>query len=133
MTMSSKEIVAYVMWKLGCTHPFRISRLLLLAEYSYRETYGKALAEDLTYRGADFGFYIEELPRIIEEYEKSGCIERDERRRCLKFTCNPPSLSGVEKKLLDKIIDETRKLEDKQLNKLVLHHPLYSEIVKEMR
>lgn len=132
MTMSSKEIVAYVMWKLGCAHPFRISRLLLLAEYSYRETYGKAFAEDLTYRGAGFGFYIEELPGIIGEYEKSGCVERDKQRRCLKFTCSPPPLPEAEKKLLDKIIDETRKLEDRQLNQLVLRNPLYSEIVKEM-
>ena len=59
--------------------------------------------------------------------------ERDERHKGLKFTCNTPPLPEAKKKLLNKVMDETRKIDDKQLNQLVLHYPLYREIVKEMR
>ncbi|MEB2836057.1 MAG: hypothetical protein GSR80_000069 [Desulfurococcales archaeon] len=48
MTTRSRDVVAYMLQRLGCTHPFRLSRLLALAEMEALERLGRRLT-DLRY------------------------------------------------------------------------------------
>lgn len=75
-------MVTYTLSRLGCVHLFRVSRILLLAEYELREKYGKTLSPYLTFRGKKFDFYIEELGLIITELEKQGSYEKIPEKVC---------------------------------------------------
>lgn len=128
--MKAEHLVKYVMSRLGCTHPFRVSRILLLAEYEYREKYGEKLFSDLTFRGESFGFYIEELGPIINELEKRGCIERFPEKKCMDYKCEEPAISEPVKSIVDSIIERAGELDDRELNKIAISHPLYRKVVK---
>ena len=128
--MKAELLVKYMLSRLGCTHPFRISRILLLAEYEFREKYGRRLSQDLTFKGESFGFYIEELGLLINELERQGCIERIPEKKCIIYRCEEPSIDEPAKSVIDSIIDRVKGLDDRELNKIVISHPLYHEIVQ---
>jgi len=95
--MSIEEsIVKYLFSRSGCIHPYRVSRLLLLAEWRYIEKYGKRLTS-LTYKALPFAMYVEELPDIID---KDPCLEKKRLKKpdgseygCVSYECpQPPSL-----------------------------------------
>ncbi len=128
-TSLDENIVRYIISKLQCTHPFYISRILFIAESKALDTTGKRLTS-LTYKGASFGFYIEELPSLIEELEKRGCIERHEEKGCIKYTCEEPDIPQEIKRVLDEAIESTATLSPRELNRLTVNNPHYKELVE---
>ena len=127
--VSDRDMVSYVLSSLGCAHPFRISRILLLADWQAVEGLGRRLS-NLTYVMEEFGFYVEELTEIVEELQSKGCLVKVEERKCLKYTCGPPDLSGEVKAILDEVIEETSDMDDRKLNRLVLSDPRYGRDIK---
>ncbi len=121
-----REYVAYVMSRLGCVHPFRISRILLLADWLSMERRGRRLT-DLTYVKEEFGFYVEELTGIMEELQEGGCAVKREERKCLEYTCSEPEIPEEDRKILEEVISEVRDLDDRELNRRVLSDPRYRE------
>ncbi len=119
-----RDVVARLIWRLGCASPFRISRILLLAEWAAEERTGRRLT-GLTYAGASFGFYVEELPSIAESLEAEGCLERDEERRCLRYSCDPPELPPDVADLLEEVSRGAERLDDLSLNRAVIGDPRY--------
>jgi len=121
-----REYVAYVMSRLGCVHPFRISRILLLADWLSTERRGRRLT-GLTYVKEEFGFYVEELATIIEEMQEEGCVVKREEMKCLEYTCDEPEIPEEDREILDEVISEVRDLDDRELNRRVLSDPRYRE------
>ncbi|MDK2383900.1 MAG: Panacea domain-containing protein [Candidatus Korarchaeota archaeon] len=122
----NREYVAYVMSRLGCVHPFRISRILLLADWLSMERRNKRLT-NLTYVKEEFGFYVEELTGIMEELQDEGCVIKREERKCLEYTCSEPEISEEDREILEEVISEVRDLDDRELNRRVLSDPRYRE------
>ena len=133
--MSIEEsIVKYLFSRSGCIHPYRVSRLLLLAEWRYIEKYGKRLTS-LTYKALPFAMYVEELPDIID---KDPCLEKKRLKKpdgseygCVSYECpQPPSLDERIKNIVDSVLNETEKLSDQELNKLVIKNPNYRKLLE---
>ncbi len=122
--MNEEDLLSYLFSELGCVHPFRISRILLMAEWLSLEKNGHRLTE-FTYVKEEFGFYIEEIKELMDKLEEKGCIEKIEGKKCFQYKCQPPKLPDNVKSLLDEIIAETRGLSDQELNKLVIRDPRY--------
>ncbi len=121
-----RDYVAYVMSRLGCVHPFRISRILLLADWLSMERRGKRLT-NLTYVREEFGFYIEELTDIVEEMQEQRCVVKREEKKCLEYMCGKPDIPEGDREILEEIISEIEDLDDRELNRRVLSDPRYRE------
>ncbi len=121
-----RDYVTYVMSRLGCVHPFRISRILLLADWLSMERRGRRLT-NLTYVKEEFGFYIEELTGIIEEMQEEGCVVKREERKCLEYMCEEPEIPEEDREILEEVISEVKDLDDRELNRRVLSDPRYRE------
>ncbi len=122
----SSSIVAYLMYKLGCSHPFRISRILLLAEWEAKERLGRRLT-DFHYVMEDFGFYVEELKDIIDGFVEEGCAEKVEEEKCIRYLCEAPEIPEEVKELLDEVIERVKDVSDRELNRMVIRDPRYGE------
>ncbi len=117
-----RDALAYLLAKLGCTHPFRVSRLLALAEDAALERLGRRLT-DLTYVPGPGVFYIEELKAIVESDECFGKREGDPQRRvrgCIYFQCETPKLPEEARLVIDEVIERYASLPDEELNRLAL-------------
>ena len=122
----------YVLWKAGCLHPFRISRIMMLADWKYEERYGERLTE-FKYLGTDFGFYVDGLPELLED---TKCIRRKKfmtpegEKGCLEYICGgEPECEG--KDVLNEVIEGTREMSDVELNRLVIRDPRYRKYLSE--
>ena len=122
------RIVSYLLFKLGCAHPYYVSRALLLAEWVSEEKTGKKLTK-LTYQCQPYGFYIEELSPIIDDLEKQGCARRNQEKKCVEYSCGEPELPEWIKEVLDEVVEKTRGLDRSQLNKLVINDPRYKRML----
>ncbi len=121
--------VAHVLAKLGCAHPFRLSRILLLAEWRARERGLGRLTDGLDYVAEPYGFYVEGLQDVLERLERSGCLERREEKRCLEYTCEEPELDPHVREILEEVIREVSNLSDSELNRLVTGDERYRELL----
>ncbi len=121
MGYNAKDVIPYLLAELGCSHPFRISRALLLTDWEMKERFGSGL-EGLTYRFFDFGFYIEELPSILSSLKY---VEKDEERKCYTYTCEKPKPPKELEALLNEILDRIRGLGNLELNKLIINDRRY--------
>ncbi len=124
--MNERDLVSYLFSSLGCAHPFRISRILLMAEWLSLERRGHRLTE-FTYVKEKFGFYIGEIKELIDKLEEDGCIEKVEEEKCFRYKCQPPELPDEVRSILDEVIGETKDLSDQELNRLVIKDPRYEE------
>ncbi len=129
-----RSIIAYILSRLGCLNPFRISRIIAYAEVIYMKERGNRLT-DLIYRGFNNVFYIEGVKEAIDNecFEK---VEGDPSKGihgCIKYTCDPPVIDEILKKYLDKAMDETRGLSDRELNDLVMNNDLFRKIMLPMK
>ena len=131
MSERDLKLIEHIMAELKCIHPFRISRILLLSDWKSEERLGEKLTEKLTYRGAGYGFYIEELKPLIEKLEKEGRVRKIEERKCIEYLGEKPELPSKWKGILDEVIEETRNLGEDELNRLVIRDPRYSEVLEE--
>lgn len=129
----SRSILAYVLSRTGCIHPFRLSRILALAEIISLKERDTRLT-DLKYRYSIGVFYIEGLKELIESDE---CFVKHEgdpatrRQGCIEYMCRAPTLDEETNSILDKAIQEASKLDDFVLNKLVIENPLFKKLVED--
>lgn len=127
----NKEIIAYIVSKTGCIHPFRISRILALAEIRALEEENKRLTS-FVYRGFDKVFYIEGIKELVEKDECFRIREGDPERGirgCIEYICPPPRLPENVEKYLVEAITRAKELDDNELNKVVVEHPLFKKLL----
>ncbi len=125
------DAVKYVLALEGCLHPFRISRILALAElYSLEEGGGRLT--DARYVLGPGVFFIEGFKEAVEA---DGCIAKREGdpergvRGCLYLACGgPPRLPGEAARYLERAAREARGLSDEELNDRVVKHPLFGRL-----
>ncbi len=133
-TIEPRKLVAYILAKTGCIHPFRISRILALAEIRYLERMNKRLM-NLEYRGFDKVFYIEGLKEIIENDQCFKIIEGDPSRNikgCVEYICEEPVIPSEVREVIDEAINTASNLSDDELNDLVIENPLFKKLLKPM-
>jgi len=123
--LDMRNIALYIIWRTGCIHPFRISRLLVLANWRSIEEKGRVIAK-FKVSGFEAGFSIDKLPEIKDD----KCISLNEDRRCLEYNCEPPSIEEDYRNIIDKIIDETIDLDDISLNRMVIYDARYKKLLK---
>ncbi|OYT38339.1 MAG: hypothetical protein B6U89_06090 [Desulfurococcales archaeon ex4484_58] len=125
------DILGYILSRTGCIHPFRISRIIGLAELLYLEEKGERLT-NLKYYGFNKVFYIEGLKEVIKKNDCFVVREGDPSRGirgCIEYVCNEPVLKGEVKEFLDKALARSADLSDEELNQLVVEHPLFSKLL----
>ncbi len=123
-------IVAYALSRLGCAHPFRVSRVLLLAEWRAEELGLGRLIEGLRFVAEPYGFYVEGLQDVLERLEGEGCLRRREDERCLELTCGEPEVNPRVGAVIDEVVSETSGLDDRELNRLVTRDPRYRRLLE---
>ncbi len=129
----ARSVVAYILSRTGCIHPFRLSRILALAEIRAIEKTGKRLT-DLRYEAGPGTFYIVGFKEEI--VERDPCFHKREgdpytgRKGCLEYLCKPPVLPGDVKSLLDEVLSETSGMDDFQLNNLVINNKLFKKLLE---
>lgn len=118
-----RDLVAYLMAEIGCAHPFRISRALLLIDWIGKEKLGHKINRRLTYRFLNFGFYIEELPLVLDSLGK--CVKKDEERKCYRYSCDKPRLPDEVKEILDDVLEKIEGFDDIELNRTIIKDRRY--------
>ncbi len=132
MTVGIRDIVAYILSRTGCLHPFRISRIMGLAEILGLKENGKRLF-NLVYKGFDKVFYIEGLKDSIDD-ECFNKVEGDPVKGahgCIEYNCAEPRIPEDVKTYLDLAIEKASGLSDEELNSLVVNDPLFSKLLSE--
>ncbi len=124
------DIIGYILGKTGCIHPFRISRIIALAEiYCLEENNTRIM--DIKYRSGPGVFYIEGLKEIIENNE---CFVKHEgipgeRPGCIEYVCSQISLPENISRYIDRAIEYSSRLSDIELNNQVLNNPLFKKLL----
>lgn len=131
MSSLHREIISYLLSELGCSHPYYVSRILLLAEWIAEKRLGRRLTT-LTYRCEPYGFYIEEVGSIIQGLEESGCVRRRKEKKCIEYVCDKPKLPEDVEGILGEVLEKVRGLNDVELNRLVIHDPRYRKMLGEV-
>ena len=127
------DALKYVLHRAGCLHPFRASRIIALAELRSLEERGERLT-DAAYVAGPGVFYIE---GVKEAVEGDLCLEKrrgdPERgvKGCVALHCPPPPLPVEVRRLLDWAIEEAEVLDDMELNRRVVEHPLFQRLTKD--
>ncbi|MET1101161.1 MAG: hypothetical protein ABWW69_01585 [Pyrodictiaceae archaeon] len=130
---SSRDILAYVLSKTGCVHPFLASRIIALAETSYYKARRERLT-DLKYVGDPGTFYIEGLKELVDRDE---CFARREgdpsigKRGCIEYRCEQPQLASEVKRLLDEAIEEVKRLGEFEVNKMLVEDEVFKKLLEE--
>lgn len=119
--------MGYILWRTGCVHPFRISRILALTELYYMEMHGRMMTS-LKYVKGPGVFYIEGLKEMLQN---DPCFTINEDRHCIEYVCSEkPSIPEEYEMFFDRVIRETSELSDNELNKRVSSHKLYDRLFK---
>jgi hypothetical protein len=132
MAVDAADLIKYVLGKLGCLHPFTISRLIALAEIRYVELKGERLTS-LRYVPGPGTFFIEGLKEIVES---DPCFEKREGdpqkgiRGCIMYKCTVPSLPSDVKEIVDDVISKYANLDDMTLNKIVIENPVFKKLAE---
>ncbi len=125
MRLEGFDLLRYLWHRLGCSHPFRVSRLAALVELEWLREKGERLS-NLRYVAGPGTFYIEGVSDLVG---KDPCFEKHEDKRCVEYRCEPPKLPPEVKALADRVIEEAQRLDDMELNRRVVSHPLYEKLV----
>jgi hypothetical protein len=129
-----ENIVLYLLGKLKEAHPFVISRLLLLLDLEHLKETGKR-ATGFKYVFLPGGFYIDGLPPLLESLPGvEKVVIEDEQGRPVRgfFRLKgeaSPKLPGTIAGILDRLIEDTKGLEDQELNQLVLGREEYRKLL----
>jgi len=129
--ISLEKLIGYIVSRLGCVHPYRVSRILMLISWRFKEVYNKDLV-CFTVEGFEAGYYIPEVSNVIKEgVKKDSCYKRDEERRCAYYTCGSIDIEDASiKNIVDSVIEQIKDLGDIDLNRLVIKDPRYNEVLK---
>ena len=119
-----RKIIEYILYKTKCSHPFRISRILLLSEWDYFDKYREKLTS-FRYVAEPFAFYVEGLKDIIDNLIDENCAVLRQEKKCIEYICSQPMLPGKIREIVDTIIDKTSMLSDHELNRLVVNDKRY--------
>jgi hypothetical protein len=129
-----KNLIYYILKKQNDLHPFRISRILLLFELEYSEKFGKK-PTSFVYRLHPSAFYIENFTTFFESMPYIQKVKiKDEKgtpiKGFLRLTSPEISVEIPEEmaSILDRIIEQTRKLSDHELNRLVVESEKYKKL-----
>ncbi len=123
--LSLRDAVAYILGRTKCLHPFRISRILVLANWLLEEKGLKPV--EFSVEGFKAGFYIPELSVLID---RDKCFKRNEEAKCIEYTCPPPKMSREYIEAIENAISKVVGLDDTEVNRLVIHDPRYSELLR---
>ena len=129
--MMEKELVAYILARAGCTHPFRISRYLALAEMEWLKRNGERLT-GLKYVAGPGVFFIEGLKEIIEADPCFRIHEGDPvtgRKGCVEYVCEVPALPDDVRAVIDEVISRYSGVGDMELNDAVVNDPRFPKLV----
>jgi hydroxypyruvate isomerase len=124
-----REVVGYILARLGCLHPFRLSRLLALAEIESIRRRGTRLTS-LRYVAGPGTFYIEGFKELV----KSECFEKVEGdpergiRGCIKYTCPEPALPDDARAIIDQVIERYGRAGDEELNRMVVENDVFRRL-----
>ncbi|MDP8012082.1 MAG: hypothetical protein ACP5F1_05090 [Thermoplasmata archaeon] len=129
--MKGKNAIAYVLYNVGCIHPYIISRILAIAELKYLKEKNRRLT-DLEYSGIESAFYIENFNNIIE---KDKCFKKIEgnpsqkKMGCIEYICQLPEIEQ-DVSYLDDAIDLIYDLNETEMNEIVIKDPNYKLLLK---
>ncbi|WP_174448418.1 hypothetical protein [Conexivisphaera calida] len=130
-TVTVQDIMRYIIWREGCAHPFRISRSLVLANWRALDSTGKIMAP-FGVEGFEAGFAVPEIEEIRTRMRegREPCVRMNEERKCLQYVCREPVVIPREhSEILDRVLEETRGMDDVSLNRLVIRDPRYRELL----
>ncbi len=131
-TIPLRDAIAYLLWRHKCIHPYRISRILVLANWRAEEKLGKPITR-FSVEGFEAGFVIPEIGEIKEKVKKGEekCIVPNEEKKCFEYTCNEPvNIPREYAEIIDQVYEETKNLDDVSLNRLVIRDPRYKELLE---
>ena len=124
--------MAYLLWRHGCVHPYRISRVLVLANWRALEKLGEPITS-FTVEGFEAGFVVPEVGELKERAKRGEekCIVPNEERKCFEYRCNEPvNIPREYAEIIDEVYEETRSLDDISLNRLVIRDPRYGDLLQ---
>ena len=119
------NVINYIAYRLGCSHPYRVSRLIVLLNWSIMNKTSKPFLK-FRAEGFEAGFYIEGF----KEYFEKKCFQKVEKKKCFKYICEPPVLPNEIKKVIDFLLEETSVLNDFELNRKVIRNKRYRELLE---
>lgn len=129
--MKGNDAIAYILYNIGCVHPYIISRILAMAELNYYNKKQKWLT-DLKYNGIESAFYIENFDNIVSQNECFKKREGDPNKKilgCIEYICEEPDI-GEDAVFLDEAIDSAYDLDENQLNINVINDKNYKKLLK---
>jgi len=130
MMINGKTLMAYILKKTGCVHPFKLSRILAFIEIEWLKDKGERLTDIKYVRGPGV-FYIEGLKEAIQDDPCFNKIEGDpkiHRRSCIEYRCETPSLPKEVEDFINKELKKALTLEEQKLNEIVVNNELFKKI-----
>jgi hydroxypyruvate isomerase len=124
--MELREVVAYILARKGCTHPFAISRILVLINWKSEELLRRPLLR-FSVKGFKAAFYIEELADLLD---KDQCFRKVAERKCVEYKCQPPKIPGDVRSIIDDVLRSVEGLSDKELNARVVNDKRFDELLE---
>lgn len=128
--MNGKDALAYVLYNVGCVHPFIMSRIIALAELRYLKEKKRKLT-DLKYSGVQAAFYIENLNELIENDKCFKRHEGDPAKKimgCIEYICDIKNLDESVT-YLDDAIDRAYDMDETELNNAVINDENYQKLI----
>ncbi len=108
-------------------HPYRLSRVLVLANWEALERIGRPVAS-FTVEGFEAGYSIPEIASFKEGDDP--CFYPNKEKRCLEYRCQAPSLPREEAEIIDSVVERVKGLGDVELNRLVVRDKRYKELLE---
>jgi hypothetical protein len=130
--VSLRDVLAFILSRAGCISPFRISRILVLANWKIMEEEGKP-AIRFKVEGFHAGFAVPEIEQIKRNIKegKDTCFKINQEGKCIEYLCEEePTIPEELSRLFSDLLNEVKNLDDTSLNRLVIRDPRYSELLK---
>ncbi|MEB3817048.1 MAG: SocA family protein [Desulfurococcales archaeon] len=126
----AKAFIAYILYKLGCLHPFKLSRLLALAEIESVKRRGRRLT-NLKYVPGPGSFYIEGIKELFDDkcFEKREGDPRKGIKGCVRYICEPPKLPDDVAGILDYVIERYGSEDEFKLNDMVVNSDEFKRLL----
>ncbi len=128
--MKGKDAIAYVLYNIGCIHPYILSRVLAIAELRYLKEKNKRLT-DLIYSGIESAFYIENFNEMIENdkcFKKQEGDPAKKKMGCIEYICQLTEINE-DFSYLDDAIDTIYDLDETDSNEIVIKDPNYKKLI----
>jgi hypothetical protein len=126
----TQEIIQYILARTGGISTFRLSRTLLLLDLEWNRAKGGKRTE-LHYVLYPSGFYIEEFPDFLENIEGvEKVVDEKTNKKVFRLKSDiEPKISEEVGALLDRILEETKDMDDHALNQYVISREDYKKLL----